>query len=161
MTANGEIFNQYELTAAHKTLPIPSAVKVTNLKNNLSIVVRINDRGPFVNDRIIDLSYASAKKLKLINDGTGYVRVQFLRSESLLLEKYAKNGKFLEIHDIIKETTPPIKQATYTNVSITDLKKKKITEVKDLDETDQKFKSLETKVQSLKFKNSKFKIWIQ
>ncbi len=66
LTANGEIFNQYKLTAAHKTLPIPSAVKVTNLKNNKSLIVRINDRGPFVNDRIIDLSYQSAKKLKLL-----------------------------------------------------------------------------------------------
>ena len=80
LTANGEIFNQYKLTAAHKTLPIPSAVKVTNLKNNKSLIVRINDRGPFVNDRIIDLSYQSAKELKLLEAGTGFVRVQLLRS---------------------------------------------------------------------------------
>ncbi|MDC3172881.1 septal ring lytic transglycosylase RlpA family protein, partial [Alphaproteobacteria bacterium] len=51
LTANGEIYNQYALTAAHKTLPLPSAVKVTNLQNNKSIILRINDRGPFVNDR--------------------------------------------------------------------------------------------------------------
>ena len=161
LTANGEIFNQYQITAAHKTLPIPSAVKVTNLKNNLSLIVRINDRGPFVNDRIIDLSYASAKKLKLINEGTGYVRVQFLRSESLLLEKYAKIGKFLEIDEIIKETTPPVKQVNYTNVSITNLNNKNTSEDKNLNEFEKKIKILEAKVQTLNFKNSKFKIWIQ
>ena len=118
LTANGEIFNQYNLTAAHKTLPIPSAVKVTNLKNNKSLIVRINDRGPFVNDRIIDLSYQSAKKLKLLEAGTGFVRVQLLRSESLLLEKLAKKGQFPEINEITKKTTPPINQVNYSNVSI-------------------------------------------
>ena len=60
LTANGEIYNQYALTAAHKTLPLPSAVKLTNLQNNKSIVLRINDRGPFVNDSIIDLSSRAA-----------------------------------------------------------------------------------------------------
>ena len=118
LTANGEIFNQYKLTAAHKTLPIPSAVKVTNLKNNKSLIVRINDRGPFVNDRIIDLSYQSAKELNLLNAGTGFVRVELLRSESLLLEKLAKKGQFPEINEITKKTTPPINQVNYSNVSI-------------------------------------------
>ena len=115
LTANGEIFNQYELTAAHKTLPIPSAVKVTNLKNNKSLIVRINDRGPFVNDRIIDLSYQSAKKLNMLKAGTGFVRVQVLRSESILLEKLAKNNQFPEINDITKITTPPVNQVNYSN----------------------------------------------
>ena len=116
LTANGEIFNQYEITAAHKTLPIPSAVKVTNLKNNKSLIVRINDRGPFVNDRIIDLSYQSAKKINMLKDGTSFVRVQILRSESILLEKLAKNNQFPEINDITKMTTPPINQVNYSNV---------------------------------------------
>ena len=124
-TANGEIFNQYELTAAHKTLPIPSAVRVTNLKNNKSLIVRINDRGPFVNNRIIELSYQSAKKLNMLKDGTGFVRVQILRSESILLEKLAKNNQFPEINDIRKLTTPSINQVNYSNVSI-----KKIGETK-------------------------------
>ena len=65
LTANGEIYNQYALTAAHKTLPLPSAVKVINLQNNKSIILRINDRGPFVNDRIIDLSSKAADILDL------------------------------------------------------------------------------------------------
>ena len=85
LTANGEIFEPNKISAAHKTLPMPSAVKVTNLKNNKSLIIRVNDRGPFVNDRIIDLSYQSAKELKLLEAGTGFVRVQLLRSESLLL----------------------------------------------------------------------------
>ncbi len=118
LTANGEIFNQYKLTAAHKTLPIPSAVKVTNLKNNKSLIVRVNDRGPFVNDRIIDLSYQSAKELDLLQAGTGFVRVQLLKSESLLLEKLAKKGQFPEINEITKKTIPPINQVNYSNVSI-------------------------------------------
>ena len=69
------------------------------------MIVRINDRGPFVNDRIIDLSYQSAKELKLIDAGTGFVRVELLRSESLLLEKLAKNGQFPEINEITKNNT--------------------------------------------------------
>ena len=62
-TANGEKFNMYALTAAHKTLPFDSKVKVTNLKNNKSVVVRINDRGPFIKSRVIDLSKAANKAL--------------------------------------------------------------------------------------------------
>ena len=85
LTANGEIYNQYALTAAHKTLPLPSAVKVTNLQNNKSIVLRINDRGPFVNDRIIDLSSKAADILDLKKNGTGLVRVKILKDKSLLM----------------------------------------------------------------------------
>ena len=65
-TASGERFNMYELTAAHRTLPFGTKVKVTNLENNKSVVVRINDRGPHVKGRIIDLSYAAAKKIDMI-----------------------------------------------------------------------------------------------
>ena len=85
LTANGEIYNQYALTAAHKTLPLPSAVKVTNLKNNKSLVLRINDRGPFVNDRIIDLSSKAADILEIKRQGTGLVRVQILKDKSIIL----------------------------------------------------------------------------
>jgi rare lipoprotein A len=65
----------YEMTAAHKTLPLPAYVRVRNLRNNKSIVVRVNDRGPFVNNRIIDLSYSAASKLDMIRDGTSLVEV--------------------------------------------------------------------------------------
>jgi len=74
-TSNGEVYNMYAMTAAHKTLPIPSYVRVTHLKNNRSVVLRINDRGPFHDNRIIDLSYTAAVKLGIKQTGTGLVEV--------------------------------------------------------------------------------------
>lgn len=75
LTSNREVYDMYEMTAAHKTLPLPTYVQVRNLRNNQTVVVRVNDRGPFVDNRIIDLSYAAALKLDLIKDGTGLVEV--------------------------------------------------------------------------------------
>ncbi|MGB1297562.1 MAG: septal ring lytic transglycosylase RlpA family protein [Psychrobium sp.] len=75
-TSNGEVFNMYGLSAAHKTLPIPSFVKVTNLENNRSTIVRVNDRGPFHPDRIIDLSYGAAYKLGVLKHGTARVAIE-------------------------------------------------------------------------------------
>jgi len=75
-TATGEIFDMYAMTAAHKTLPIPSYARVTNLDNHRSIIVRINDRGPFVGNREMDLSYAAAKHLDLEQDGTGAIEIK-------------------------------------------------------------------------------------
>ena len=126
LTANGEIYNQYALTAAHKTLPLPSAVKVTNLKNNKSIVLRINDRGPFVNDRIIDLSSKAADILDLKREGTGLVRVQILREKSLYLEKLAKQGSFPEINDLKETELPNITIPSKVEVKIKDTKNQKI-----------------------------------
>ncbi len=77
-TASGEPYDMYALTAAHPTLPIPSYARVTNLKNHRTIVVRINDRGPFKDDRLIDLSYAAAFKLGLMPSGSGRVAVESL-----------------------------------------------------------------------------------
>ncbi|OFY67551.1 MAG: hypothetical protein A3H98_03440 [Bacteroidetes bacterium RIFCSPLOWO2_02_FULL_36_8] len=74
-TANGEIFSKRKLTAAHKTLNFNCMVKVTNLDNGKSVVVRINDRGPFVKGRIIDLSKKAAKKIGLIKSGTAKVKI--------------------------------------------------------------------------------------
>ena len=126
LTANGEIYNQYALTAAHKTLPLPSAVKVTNLKNNKSIVLRINDRGPFVNDRIIDLSSKAADILDLKREGTGLVRVQILREKSLYLEKLAKQGFFPEINNLKVTELPNITIPRKVAVKIKDTKNQKI-----------------------------------
>lgn len=75
-TANGEVYDLYGMSAAHKTLPLPSYVKVTNLDNNRSVILRVNDRGPFYSDRIIDLSYAAAKKLGYAEIGTARVKVE-------------------------------------------------------------------------------------
>ena len=77
-TANGEAYNMYAMTAAHKTLPLGTYVRVKNLQNNREIDVRINDRGPFVRGRIIDLSYTSAKKLGLVGPGTAPVKITAL-----------------------------------------------------------------------------------
>ena len=85
LTANGEIFDQNTVTAAHKTLQMPSIARVTNLENGRSIIVRINDRGPFVNGRIIDLSRRSAQLLGMEGKGTARVRVQVLAEESRIL----------------------------------------------------------------------------
>lgn len=82
LTANGETFNKEELTAAHKTLPLPSLARVTNLENGRSIVVRVNDRGPFAGSRIIDLSQRSARLLDFERQGTAKVKVQVLADES-------------------------------------------------------------------------------
>ncbi|MDD0973234.1 septal ring lytic transglycosylase RlpA family protein [Pseudomonas fontis] len=75
-TANGEVYDLYGMSAAHKTLPLPAYVKVTNLDNNRTVILRVNDRGPFYSDRIIDLSYAAAKKLGYAESGTAHVRVE-------------------------------------------------------------------------------------
>jgi rare lipoprotein A len=74
-TSNGEIYNMYAMTAAHKTLPLGTFVRVHNLANNTSVDVRVNDRGPFVRGRIIDLSYTAAKRIGIVGPGTGRVRV--------------------------------------------------------------------------------------
>ncbi len=75
-TSSGEIYDMYAMTAAHPTLPLPSYARVTNLANQKSIIVRINDRGPFINDRIIDLSYTAAHKLGIISNGSAEVEVE-------------------------------------------------------------------------------------
>jgi len=75
-TSNGEIYSMYKMTAAHTRLPLPSYVQVTNLENGKSIIVRVNDRGPFHPNRIIDLSYVAAKKLGIASKGTGLVEVR-------------------------------------------------------------------------------------
>lgn len=74
-TASGETYDMYSLTAAHRTLPLPTYVRVTNLDNQKSVVVRVNDRGPFVDDRLIDLSFGAAAKLDMVESGTARVSV--------------------------------------------------------------------------------------
>lgn len=85
-TSSGETYDMYKMTAAHKTLPIPCYVQVTNLDNNKKIVVKVNDRGPFHEGRIIDLSYAAAKKLGITATGTGKVEVETVTTDHLSLD---------------------------------------------------------------------------
>ncbi|MEI6557834.1 MAG: septal ring lytic transglycosylase RlpA family protein [Rhodospirillaceae bacterium] len=96
-TANGETFNQEEVTAAHKTLPMPCLVRVTNLENGRVLVVRVNDRGPFVGSRIIDLSHRSAQLLGFDRVGTAKVRVQILADESRAVAAAARAGAPVEM----------------------------------------------------------------
>jgi rare lipoprotein A len=77
-TSTGERYDMYGMTAAHKTLPLPAYVRVTNLQNGRSVVVRVNDRGPFVDNRIIDLSYTAASRLDMLRNGTAMVEVRAL-----------------------------------------------------------------------------------
>jgi rare lipoprotein A len=77
-TASGETYDMYEMTAAHKTLPIPTWVEVTNLRNGKRAIVKVNDRGPFVDDRLIDLSFRAAETLDIVRDGTALVEVRAL-----------------------------------------------------------------------------------
>jgi rare lipoprotein A len=79
-TASGEVYDMYALTAAHSILPLHTVVQVTNLKNKKGIIVRVNDRGPFVDDRVIDLSMGAANKLDIVKPGTAPVRVTVIGS---------------------------------------------------------------------------------
>ena len=89
-TANGEIFDENGFTAAHRTLQLPSLAKVTNLGNNRSVIVRINDRGPYAHKRVIDLSKRAAKELGFIKQGTARVKIEILTAESMALADASK-----------------------------------------------------------------------
>ena len=78
LTANGEVYDMYGLTAAHKTLPLNTIARVTNLENNKSLILRINDRGPYIKGRILDCSYGAAKKLGFIEQGTTKVKIEVI-----------------------------------------------------------------------------------
>lgn len=93
-TSNGEIYDLYKATAAHKTLPIPSYALVTNLDNGRSVVVRVNDRGPFHADRVIDLSYGAAVKLGYMEKGTARVEVQILNIAGVDDRRDAVGGSY-------------------------------------------------------------------
>lgn len=117
LTANGEIFDPEMITAAHKTLPMPSVVRVTNLDNGKSLVVRVNDRGPFVPGRIIDLSRESARLLGFKEQGIAKVRVKLLAEQSLRLEDLAKKGLFPQVADKTAAPMPEFNAVGASNVT--------------------------------------------
>ncbi len=78
LTANGEVYDMYGITAAHKTLPLNTIARVTNMENNKSIILRINDRGPYIAGRILDCSYGAALKLGFIEQGTTKVKIEVI-----------------------------------------------------------------------------------
>jgi len=86
-TASGERYDQNDLTAAHRKLPLGSEVKVTNLENGRSIVVEINDRGPYIKGRVIDLSKAAARRLGIVEDGLGKVRIEATRQQLAMADR--------------------------------------------------------------------------
>jgi len=116
LTSNGEIYNMYEMSAAHKALPLPSYVRVTNLRNDRSVVVRVNDRGPFHEGRIIDLSYAAAKKLGFSSKGTAPVRVEAITVQNTVT---AKSGE-------PEALTNFIQVAAYTDLGAAEKTKRKL-----------------------------------
>ena len=91
-TSNGEVFDMYKVSAAHKSLPIPSFLRVTNLDNNRSLVVRVNDRGPFHGDRIVDLSYAAALKLGYADRGTARVQLEAIIPDGVAVDRAVANN---------------------------------------------------------------------
>ncbi|NND37527.1 MAG: septal ring lytic transglycosylase RlpA family protein [Gammaproteobacteria bacterium] len=107
LTSNRETYNMYGMTAAHKTLPLPTYVRVRNLSNNRSIVVRVNDRGPFVHNRIIDLSYAAALKLDMVRSGTGLVEVTAISFDEPQGDRP------------VRKATPPTPPATGSGSAVT------------------------------------------
>lgn len=108
-TSNGEVYDIHGMTAAHKTLPLPSYAKVTNLANGRSAIVRVNDRGPFHAERIIDLSYAAATKLGYIEQGVAQVLVEAIDVEQWLAEENAK------LQPVIEEDMHYLQIGAYSN----------------------------------------------
>lgn len=108
-TSNGEVYDMYSMSAAHKTLPLPTYAKVTNLKNGKSVIVKINDRGPFHADRVIDLSYAAASKLGILSTGTAHVEIEAIDLTTDLTELYLQVGAF-SVEQNAKKLAAQIKQ---------------------------------------------------
>ena len=96
-TASGEIFEMDDLTAAHKKIPLGTWAYVTHLENGRTVLVKINDRGPFVDDRVIDLSLAAAKEIGMISDGTAHVRVKVIGEPGSRLAKRAVTSDKLKV----------------------------------------------------------------
>jgi len=110
-TACGETYDMFEYTAAHKTLPLPSYLRVRNLKNGASVIVKVNDRGPFIDNRIIDLSYAAAKGIGMIDDGTAFVELINITRQEAARSMYYENKS-----SIAKEKIAAITQLSNSNI---------------------------------------------
>jgi len=126
-TANGECYNMYAFTAAHRVLPLPTVVRVTNLENNKSVVVKVNDRGPFARGRILDLSYAAAQSLGMTGKGTAPVRLEALggafhgdgRRGWLSSAERTRRAVPLGRNDKIAETLPTVMPQTMQEEELT------------------------------------------
>ncbi|MCF6235612.1 MAG: septal ring lytic transglycosylase RlpA family protein [Gammaproteobacteria bacterium] len=126
-TSSWEIYNMYGMTAAHKSLPLPTYVEVTNLDNGKKIVVKVNDRGPFVDDRLIDLSYVAAAKLDIAHRGTGRVKVRAIdvkqgaravaKEEAVASRIYLQVGAFSQ-HNNAEKLKKSLINKHFSNVHI-------------------------------------------
>jgi rare lipoprotein A len=113
ITANGELYDMNQVTAAHKTLPMPCLVRVTNLDNGRTIVVRVNDRGPYARGRVLDMSRRGAQLLGYEKTGTAKVRVQIMAKESMILAQAAKQGQMsVDIAGLDPDQAPPLPEGT-------------------------------------------------
>lgn len=127
-TANGEIYNMYDITAAHKTLPLGTYVMVTNLGNGKAVKLKINDRGPFVKGRIIDLSYAAARILSMVDQGVAKVRLEVIKkgtgksiscpsslSYSIQVGSFINKNNALDLKEKLKKVFPQVYIAVFDN----------------------------------------------
>jgi rare lipoprotein A len=117
-TSSGELYDMYAMTAAHPTLPIPSYARVTNLANRRSVIVRVNDRGPFLSDRIMDLSYTAAYRLGYVRAGSATVEVESIDPANFHAASAKAGGRLIPEPVVTAEPAPPIAQPAIT----TDLK---------------------------------------
>jgi len=124
LTSNGETYNMYSMTAAHKSLPIPTYLKVTNLINSRHVIVRVNDRGPFHGDRLLDLSYAAATKLGYAKQGTATVRIEAIdpvawNRSKLPVAPLAQQPAAMPVAAAIAANTSPIAAPTTSAIELT------------------------------------------
>lgn len=115
-TSSGEIYNMYDLTAAHKLIPLGTVAKITNLDNGRSVVVKINDRGPFVDGRVIDLSYSAASEIGMVDEGVSKVEIKVLKWGKSLSDFTVQIGSF-----VVEENAQKLKaklNRKYKNVHI-------------------------------------------
>lgn len=113
-TSIGERYNMYEMTAAHTTMELPSYARVTNLENGRSVIVRVNDRGPFLHSRIIDLSYAAAHKLGYVNKGTARVRVERITRKQIASGSWGGKSSWFDSDVAEKSTSVPVVKSAVT-----------------------------------------------
>ena len=119
LTSSGDPYDMYQLTAAHRTLPLPTYVRVKNLENGKTAIVKVNDRGPFHSNRILDLSYAAAKKLGVFDKGTAFVEVESVSTSINPAKYYLQAGSFSSKKNADALRDKIIRYASANRVSIT------------------------------------------
>lgn len=160
LTSNGEVYNMYGMTAAHKSLPIPSYARVTNVENGKSVVVRINDRGPFHGARLIDLSYVAAMKLGYADKGTAKVLIEVIDTE-VHPQTIANPPLIAQVADSapIKPNPKPTPSSTAVS-SGNYLQVGAFSDVASANKLKGKIRSLTSKPISVRNQNNLFKLWI-